>query len=53
MTLIEAMTAVFLPPLAVFLKKGISSQFWLACLLTLLGHLPGVVYALVVTTQES
>ncbi len=53
MTLGEAVLAVLLPPLAVFLKKRLSRQFWIACVLTLLGHLPGVVYALVVTTQES
>jgi uncharacterized membrane protein YqaE (UPF0057 family) len=53
MTLLEVVLALFLPPVAVFLKKGLSRQFWIAILLTLLGHLPGVIYAFVVTTKES
>jgi uncharacterized membrane protein YqaE (UPF0057 family) len=53
MTILEAILAFFVPPLAVALKKGISRQFWIALLLTLLGHIPGVIYALVVTTSEA
>jgi uncharacterized membrane protein YqaE (UPF0057 family) len=54
MTVIEAVLAFFLPPVAVALKKGwFSGPFWLDVVLTLLGHIPGVIYALVVTTAES
>lgn len=53
MTLVEILLAVFLPPVAVLLEKGLSRQFWATCLLTLLGHLPGVVYAFVVLTAEA
>lgn len=53
MTIVEALLAFFLPPVAVALKKGISGPFWIALVLTLLGHVPGVIYALVVTTSES
>jgi uncharacterized membrane protein YqaE (UPF0057 family) len=49
---LEIILAVFLPPIAVFVHKGLGGKFVLSILLTLLGHLPGVVYALYVTTQE-
>jgi uncharacterized membrane protein YqaE (UPF0057 family) len=38
-------TAIFLPPLAVFMKRGIHFEFWLNILLTILGWLPGVIHA--------
>ncbi len=34
-----------LPPLAVFMKRGIHSDFWLNILLTLLGWFPGMIHA--------
>lgn len=52
MTLIEILLALFLPPLAVALKKGLSRPFWITVVLTLLGHVPGVIYALMVTTAQ-
>jgi uncharacterized membrane protein YqaE (UPF0057 family) len=52
MKIVEIVLAVLLPPVAVLIKKGLGGQFWLSLLLTLLGHLPGVIYALYVTTQE-
>lgn len=52
MKVLEIILAVFLPPIAVLLHKGLGGKFLLSILLTLLGHLPGVVYALYVTTQE-
>jgi len=39
--------AIILPPLAVGLKFGISTEFWISILLTLLFWLPGVIYALI------
>jgi len=38
--------AVLLPPLGVFLQEGASQRFWIDCVLTLFGWLPGVVYAI-------
>ena len=37
--------AVLLPPLAVFLNEGASQRFWIDCVLTLIGWLPGVLFA--------
>lgn len=39
--------ALILPPLAVALKYGIHLAFWLCLIFTLLGFVPGLIYALV------
>ena len=38
--------AVFLPPLGVFLVRGLSGAFWLTVVLTLVGFIPGLAFAL-------
>jgi len=40
--------AIFIPPLSVFLAKGLGSDFWLDLLLTILFWVPGVIFALLV-----
>lgn len=40
--------AFLLPPLAVFLHRGIGTEFWISLILTLLVWVPGVIYALLV-----
>ena len=48
-TVLLAILAVLLPPLAVYLHQGeINSKFWISLLLTLLFWLPGVIYAFIV-----
>ncbi|HVT87060.1 MAG TPA: YqaE/Pmp3 family membrane protein [Chitinophagaceae bacterium] len=48
-TVLLAILAILLPPLAVYLYEGeINNKFWISLLLTLLFWLPGVIYALVV-----
>ena len=48
-TVLLAILAVLLPPLAVYLKEGvINGKFWLSLVLTLLFWIPGVIYALIV-----
>ena len=39
--------AILLPPLGVFLDRGITPAFWIAVVLTCLGFVPGVIFALV------
>lgn len=39
---------ILLPPLAVFLQHGLSGKFLISLLLTLVGWIPGVIYAFVV-----
>ncbi|KAJ5875300.1 UPF0057-domain-containing protein [Penicillium subrubescens] len=38
--------AVFLPPLAVLLRRGCGADFYVNILLTLLGDIPGIIHAL-------
>ena len=38
--------AILLPPLALFLVRGVSRDFWISLGLTCLGYLPGVAFAL-------
>ncbi len=45
MNLLRLFLAILLPPLGVFLQEGASQRFWIDVLLTLLGWLPGVLYA--------
>jgi uncharacterized membrane protein YqaE (UPF0057 family) len=50
-TLLEIIIAFLLPPVAVWMKKGLNGQVLIALLLWLLGHIPGVIYALWVLTR--
>ncbi len=45
--------AVFLPPIAVFLQVGVGKHFWINIILTLIGIVPGMVHALVLTLTNS
>jgi len=45
MDLITFLTAILLPPLAVFLKVGLTTQFWINVILTMLGYVPGIFHA--------
>jgi uncharacterized membrane protein YqaE (UPF0057 family) len=46
--------AVLLPPLAVYLHQGeVNSKFWISLVLTLLLFLPGVIYSLLVVTDNA
>lgn len=44
--LLLVLIAVLFPPLAVFLKAGITLHFWINVILTLLGYAPGILHAL-------
>lgn len=49
--LLEIIIAFLLPPVAVWMKKGLNGQVLIALALWLLGHIPGVIYALWVISQ--
>ncbi|MBA3897586.1 MAG: YqaE/Pmp3 family membrane protein [Sphingomonadaceae bacterium] len=42
--------AIPLPPLGVFLDRGIGAPFWLTCMLTIAAFVPGMIFALFLTT---
>ncbi len=50
--LILIVLAIFLPPVAVFMKKGIMPTFWINLILTLLLFFPGMVHALWIVTKD-
>jgi uncharacterized membrane protein YqaE (UPF0057 family) len=51
--LFRVVIAVFLPPVAVFLRIGMSPHFVINLLLTLVGYLPGLIHAIWVLAQTS
>ena len=52
-TLLLIIVAIFLPPLAVFLRVGIGNAFWINLILTFFFWVPGVVHGIwVVVTQR-
>ena len=43
---------ILLPPLGVFLHYGIKLEFWICLVLTILGWLPGIIYAYYVSLKK-
>ncbi|WP_179353514.1 YqaE/Pmp3 family membrane protein [Winogradskyella vidalii] len=50
MSIITIILCLLLPPLAVFLKHGLGKEFLISLILTLVGWLPGVIYAFYVNS---
>ncbi len=48
MIILKIILAILLPPLGVALDEGISKNFWICLVLTLLGYVPGILFALYV-----
>lgn len=48
MAILQTIVSILLPPLGVFLKRGLGMSFILSIILTLLGYIPGLVYAIYV-----
>lgn len=51
--LIKILLAIFLPPIAVALERGLSGSLVLNIVLTLLAWLPGAIHALIVVLGSS
>jgi len=45
MDVLRIILAILLPPLGVFLQVGLKGQFWINVVLTILGYVPGIIYA--------
>ncbi len=43
--------AIFIPPLAVALDQGITKEFWISLVLTLLFFIPGMIYSIFVVAR--
>lgn len=52
MKIVQIIAAILLPPLGVFLKRGLGWSFVLSILLTLLAYLPGLIYALYIVLRD-
>nr|ADE77491.1 unknown [Picea sitchensis] len=50
-TCLDILLSILLPPLGVFLKSGCGMEFWICFMLTILGYIPGVVFAVYVITN--
>jgi uncharacterized membrane protein YqaE (UPF0057 family) len=50
--MLKIILAILLPPVAVFLERGISGSLLLNILLTILAWLPGAIHALLVVTSH-
>lgn len=51
MSVLTIILNLLLPPLAVFLKHGLSGTFLISLILTALGWLPGVIHAFIVNND--
>lgn len=49
----EIVAAILLPPLGVFLNRGLGTPFWISVLLTIIAFVPGVIYALYLILIDS
>ena len=52
MDIARVIFSVIIPPVGVFLKRGLSWSFVLSILLTILGYFPGLIYALYVVLGD-
>ncbi len=50
--LVKILFAVILPPLGVFLEVGLTKQFAINVLLTVLGFIPGIIHAVYVIAKN-
>lgn len=46
MDILRIILSVIIPPVGVFLQVGLTAQFWINIVLTLLGYIPGLVHAI-------
>lgn len=51
--LLKIILAILLPPLGVFVQEGLNLNFWISVLLTLLGYIPGIIFALFILLRKS
>lgn len=52
MNVIRVIATVIIPPVGVFLKRGLGWPFLLSIVLTLLGYVPGLIYALIIVLGD-
>ena len=50
--LLRVILAIFLPPVGVAMQVGLTAQFWINLVLTLLGYIPGIIHALYIILRR-
>jgi uncharacterized membrane protein YqaE (UPF0057 family) len=50
--LVKILLAILLPPIGVFLEVGLTAQFWINVILTLIGYIPGIIHALYIILRR-
>ena len=50
--LLLVIIAILLPPIAVFMKKEVGLELVISIVLTILGYLPGIIYAVWIVTRK-
>lgn len=50
--LIKILIAVILPPVGVLMEVGLTGQFWLNVILTILGYIPGIIHAVYIIASR-
>jgi uncharacterized membrane protein YqaE (UPF0057 family) len=51
-TVLRIIASVIIPPVGVFLKRGLGFSFLISIVLTILGYVPGLIYALFVVIGD-
>lgn len=46
MDFVRIVVSIIIPPLGVYWQVGLTGQFWINVLLTILGYLPGLIHAI-------
>lgn len=52
-SILQIIASVIIPPVGVFLKRGLGLSFLISIVLTILGYVPGLIYAIWVVTRPS
>jgi len=52
MNVFRVIATVIIPPVGVFLKRGLGWPFLISILLTILGYIPGLIYALIIVLGD-
>lgn len=52
MDIVRCCVAFVVPPFGLYMQEGLSRRFWIAALLTMLGFLPGMLYAVFTIFQH-
>lgn len=53
MDVLRLILSIILPPVGVFLQVGLTAQFWINVLLTLLGYIPGIIHAVYIILSRN